>query len=225
MPTTSTSRQPFARSDRDADAIPLAERPIYVVDDDASVREATCTLLEAADFEPEAFASGPEFLDAADLHGGGCALLDICMPEMSGLEVQAALTERGSNLSVIVLTGHGDVRTAVQAIKAGATDFLEKPYDPQALLGAIERGLRLSADAGTGVRAQDARVRIARLTPRECEVLQALMAGGTNKSIARRIDVSPRTIEMHRANMMDRLGVRSLSEALRLAYDAGLSAP
>ena len=225
MPTTSTSRRIFDRTGREADAIPLAERPIYVVDDDASVREATCTLLEAADFEPEAFASGPEFLAAADLHGGGCALLDICMPEMSGLEVQAALTERGSNLSVIVLTGHGDVRTAVQAIKAGATDFLEKPYEPQALLGAIERGLRLSAETGTGVRAQDARARIARLTPRECEVLQALMAGGTNKSIARRIDISPRTIEMHRANMMERLGVRSLSEALRLAYDAGLSAP
>lgn len=204
--------------------MPSTGRPIYVVDDDVAVREATCTLLGAADFEPQAFASGPAFLEAADLHGGGCALLDICMPEMTGLEVQAELSERGSNLSVIVLTGHGDIRTAVQAIKAGATDFLEKPYEPQALLGAVERGLRLSAETRTGVRAHDARGRLARLTPRECEVLHALMAGGTNKSIAKLINVSPRTIEMHRANMMERLGVRSLSEALRIAYDAGLSA-
>lgn len=225
MPTISTSRHPFDRRAREPDVMPSPGRPIYVVDDDYAVREATCALLEAAGYEPKAFASGTEFLEDADLHGGGAALLDICMPELTGLEVQALLAERGSNLSVIVLTGHGDIRTAVQAIKAGATDFLEKPYEPQALLGAVERGLRLSAEAGTGVRALDARGRLARLTPRECEVLQALMAGGTNKSIARRINVSPRTVEMHRANMMERLGVRSLSEALRIAYDAGLSAP
>lgn len=202
-----------------------AGRPIHVVDDDVAVREATCTLLEAAGFDPQAFASGPAFLEAADLHGGGCALLDICMPEMTGLEVQARLVECGSNLSVIVLTGHGDIRTAVQAIKAGATDFLEKPYEPQALFDAVERGLRLSAETRSGVRTQDARGRLARLTPRECEVLHALMAGGTNKTIAKAIKVSPRTVEMHRANMMERLGARSLSEALRIAYDAGLSAP
>lgn len=205
--------------------MPSARPPIHVVDDDVAVREATCTLLEAAGFDPQAFASGPAFLEAADLHGGGCALLDICMPEMTGLEVQARLVERGSNLSVIVLTGHGDIRTAVQAIKAGATDFLEKPYEPQALFDAVERGLRLSAETRSGVRTQDARGRLARLTPRECEVLHALMAGGTNKTIAKAIKVSPRTVEMHRANMMERLGARSLSEALRIAYDAGLSAP
>jgi len=225
MPTISNSRQSSDRRAREADARPSPGRPIHVVDDDAAVREATCALLEAAGYEPKAHASGTAFLEDADLHGGGAALLDICMPDLSGLEVQALLAERGSNLSVIVLTGHGDIRTAVHAIKAGATDFLEKPYEPQALLGAVERGLRLSAEATTGVRAHDARGRLARLTPRECEVLQALMAGGTNKSIARRINVSPRTIEMHRANMMERLGVRSLSEALRIAYDAGLSAP
>lgn len=205
--------------------VPSPDRPIYVVDDDAAVREATCTLLDAAGFEPKPYDSGPAFLETADLHGGGAALLDICMPVLTGLEVQAILAERGSNLSVIVLTGHGDIRTAVQAIKAGATDFLEKPYQPEALLGAIERALHLSAEATSGVRAQDARSRLARLTPRECEVLRALMAGGTNKSIARRINVSPRTVEMHRGNMMERLGVRSLSEALRIAYDAGLSGP
>jgi two-component system, LuxR family, response regulator FixJ len=199
-------------------------RSIYIVDDDFAVREATRILLEAAGYAPKPFASGNEFLAAADIQDGGCALLDLCMPGKSGLEVQKALAERGSNLSVIVLTGHGDVATAVQAMKAGATDFLEKPYQPDALLDAVKRGLRLSAEINSGVRSHDAKDRIARLTPRECEVLRALMAGGTNKSIARVMKVSPRTVEMHRAHMMERLNARSLSEALRIAYEAGLTA-
>jgi two-component system response regulator FixJ len=197
---------------------------VYVVDDDPAVRDATKALLEAAGYDATLFESGDEFLQRADLEGCGCALLDIRMPGMSGLDVQKRLAERGSDLSVILLTGHGDIATAVQAMKAGATDFLEKPYEPEALLDAVERGLRLSADSGTGARTHDAKARLARLTPRECEVLRALMAGGTNKSIARSMNVSPRTVEMHRANMMERLGARALSEALRVAYDAGLSA-
>ena len=199
-------------------------RAVYVVDDDRAVRDATKALLEAAGYAPALFASGDEFLERADFKTSGCALLDICMPGRSGLEVQKLLIDRGSKLSVIVVTGHGDIATAVQAMKAGATDFLEKPYEPEALLDAVERGLRLSVESSTGVRSQDAKARIARLTPRECEVLRALMAGGSNKSIARVMDVSPRTVEMHRANMMERLGARALSEALRVAYDAGLSA-
>lgn len=200
-------------------------RSVYIVDDDAAVRAATQTLLEVAGYTPQPFESGDQFLEEADLSGGGCALLDICMPGRTGLEVQEVLAKRGSSLSVVVVTGHGDIATAVQAMKAGATDFLEKPYEPDALLEAVHRGLRLSAENATGVRSQDAKARIARLTPRECEVLHALMAGGSNKSIARAMDVSPRTVEMHRANMMERLGARSLSEALRIAYDAGLSPP
>ena len=204
--------------------LPPGRRSVYVVDDDSSVREATRTLLEAAGFEPRVFSSGTEFLDSADLHSGGCALLDIRMPGATGLEVQTELAGRASNLAVIVVTGHGDVATAVQAMKAGATDFLEKPYEPETLLEAVERALALSTEKASGMRSQDAKARIARLTPRECQLLHALMAGGSNKSIARAMNVSPRTIEMHRANMMDRLGARSLSEALRIAYDAGLAA-
>lgn len=196
-------------------------RTVYVVDDDAAVREATCTLLETAGCLPQAFTSGQDFLDRADLYSRGVALLDICMPGPSGLDVQAAMVKRGSNLSVIVVTGHGDVATAVQAMKAGATDFLEKPYQPMALVDAVKRGLRLSAEIGQD--ANDAKERIGRLTPRENEVLLGLMAGGSNKSIARQLNVSPRTVEMHRANMMERLGARSLPDALRVAHEAGLS--
>ena len=196
--------------------------PIYVVDDDAAVREATQTLLEAAGYRPQSFSSGDDFLDGADIHHRGVALLDICMPGPSGLEVQEEIARRGSTLAVIIVTGHGDVATAVQAMKTGASDFLEKPYQPAALLDAVRRALQRSVESGTPPHA--ARDRIARLTPRESEVLRGLMAGGSNKSIARDLNVSPRTVEMHRANMMERLGARSLPEALRVAHDAGLSA-
>lgn len=194
--------------------------PVYVVDDDAAVREATQTLLEAAGYATRAFVSGDDFLDRADLYDRGVALLDICMPGSSGLEVQEAIARRGSKLAVIIVTGHGEVATAVQAMKAGASDFLEKPYQPAALIDAVKRALRRSVEVEP--HPQAARDLIARLTPREGEVLMGLMAGGSNKSIARDLNVSPRTVEMHRANMMERLGARSLPEALRLAHDAGL---
>ncbi len=197
-------------------------RSVYVVDDDDAVREATHTLLEAAGYAPRSFVSGDDFLDHADLHGPGVALLDICMPGPTGLEVQEALARRASTLSVIVLTGHGDVATAVKAMKAGAADFLEKPYQPMALIEAVRRALHRAAEAAP--LPEDARELIGRLTPREHEVLVGLTAGGSNKSIARDLNVSPRTVEMHRANMMERLGARSLSDALRIAHDAGLAA-
>ena len=197
--------------------------PIYVVDDDAAVREATHTLLAAAGYSAQSFNSGDDFLERADIHRRGVALLDICMPGPSGLEVQEHIARRGSGLAVIIVTGHGDVATAVQAMKAGASDFLEKPYHPRALLDAVERALERSVEHAP--HPQAARDRIARLTPRENEVLLGLMAGGSNKSIARDLKVSPRTVEMHRANLMDRLGARSLPEALRVAHDAGLSPP
>jgi two-component system response regulator FixJ len=204
------------------DLMPAATpRSVYVVDDDDAVREATHTLLEAAGYAPRSFVSGEDFLDHADLNSRGVALLDICMPGPTGLEVQESMARRASNLSVIVLTGHGDVATAVKAMKAGAEDFLEKPYQPMALVAAVDRALRRCAEAPT--QPNDARELIGRLTPREREVLQGLMAGGSNKSIARDLNVSPRTVEMHRANMMERLGARTLPEALRVAHDAGLA--
>lgn len=199
---------------------------IFVVDDDESVRQATCWALNAAGYEAVAYESGEAFLRLADVQEPGCAVLDLNMPGMSGIETLQRLRERGSPLSVVMLTGYGDVPTAVRAIQAGAMDFIEKPYDPEALLAAIGRAL--SPGGGTSedsadMRADAARARIRHLSPRQCQVLQGLVAGLPNKVIAQDLGVSPRTIEMHRADMMDRLGVTNLSEALRLAYDAGLA--
>lgn len=200
---------------------------IFVVDDDESVRQATCWALIAAGYEAVAYETGEAFLRLADLQAPGCAVLDLNMPGMSGIETLQQLRERGSPLSVVMLTGYGDVPTAVRAIQAGAMDFLEKPYDPEALLAAIGRALAPagggSSEESADLRADAARARIRHLSPRQCQVLQGLVAGLPNKVIAQDLGVSPRTIEMHRADMMDRLGVGNLSEALRLAYDAGLA--
>ena len=200
---------------------------IFVVDDDESVRQATCWALNAAGYVAVAFESGEAFLRHAEIQEPGCAVLDLNMPGMSGIETLQRLRERGSPLSVVMLTGYGDVPTAVRAIQAGAMDFLEKPYDPEALLTAIGRAMAPttggSGEDSADMRADAARARIRHLSPRQCQVLQGLVAGLPNKVIAQDLGVSPRTIEMHRADMMDRLGVTNLSEALRLAYDAGLA--
>jgi two-component system response regulator FixJ len=200
---------------------------IFVVDDDDAVRQATCWALRAAGYEAVAYESGGAFLRATDIQSPGCVVLDLNMPGMSGIEVLQRLRESASPLAVILLTGYGDVPTAVRAIQAGAVDFIEKPYDPDALLAAIARAMSTSGGAVAGdtpdVRADAARARIRHLSPRQCQVLQGLVAGLPNKVIAQDLGVSPRTIEMHRADMMDRLGVSNLSEALRLAYDAGLA--
>lgn len=201
---------------------------IYVVDDDASVRQATCWALQAAGFRATAYESGDDFLRAADIQSKGCVVLDLNMPGLSGIDVLQRLRERASPLGVVLLTGYGDVPTAVRAIRAGAIDFLEKPYDPEALLAAINKaivpGAAESEDEPEDRRVDAARARIRHLSPRQCQVLQGLVAGMPNKVIAQDLGVSPRTVEMHRADMMDRLGVSNLSEALRLAYDAGLAA-
>jgi two-component system, LuxR family, response regulator FixJ len=199
---------------------------IFVVDDDESVRQATCWALNAAGYQAVAYESGEAFLRHADIQEPGCAVLDLNMPGMSGIDTLQRLRERGSPLSVVMLTGYGDVPTAVRAIQAGAMDFIEKPYDPEALLAAIGRALAPGGGSGedsADMRADAARARIRHLSPRQCQVLQGLVAGLPNKVIAQDLGVSPRTIEMHRADMMDRLGVSNLSEALRLAYDAGLA--
>ena len=200
-----------------------AATAIHVVDDDDAVRDATALMLKAAGHAADLYRSGEHFLDTADLQSSGCVVLDLRMPGVSGLEVQETLRARGSRLSVIMVTGHGDVRTAVGAMKNGALDFVEKPYSQDVLIAAIERGLRASASRAADVTTDTAKAKIARLTPRECQVLHALMQGKANKVIAADLGLSPRTVEMHRAHMMDRLGVASLPEALRLAFQAGLS--
>jgi two-component system response regulator FixJ len=199
------------------------EKLVHVVDDDAAIRRSLEHLLGAAGFRIVSYATPKSFLDAAAGLTGGCALLDVQMPEMDGLELQARLRAMKVTLPVIVMTGQGDVQSAVRAMKAGAVDFIEKPYSDDALIGAIETALKRGGRTDHDADAAEAAARIAALSPREREVLDALVAGQPNKVIAYDLGISVRTVEVHRARMMDRLGVRQLAAAVRLAVLAGLS--
>ncbi len=202
----------------------MDKRLIHLIDDDDAVRRSASFLLKTSGFAVETWSSGVDFLRASKQVSAGCILLDVRMPEMDGLEVQRELNARGVAMPVIVLTGHGDIATAVQAMKEGAVDFLEKPFERDALLRAIDAAFTRLDQAGTLAMAErDARVRIAALTPREQDVLRGLVRGHPNKTIAYDLGISPRTVEVHRANLMSKLEVRSLSEALRLAFGAGLA--
>jgi two-component system response regulator FixJ len=200
----------------------LAERTIHVVDDDAAVHLSLVRLLGSMGFATVSYTTPSAFLLEAPHLSGGCVLLDVKMPGISGLEVQARLRAIGFVLPIIVLTGQGDIQTAVLAMKAGAFDFLEKPYEDEVLLAAIEAALAASPDDHIR-QAVDSAQRIARLSPREREVLDALVAGASNKVIAFDLGLSLRTVEVHRARMMERLGTRQLAEAIRLAVLATLA--
>ena len=202
---------------------PLLEGNVYVVDDDREVRRSLSFLLGTADVQSRPFGSGLDFLDALGDLKPGCILLDIRMPEVDGFHVMGELAQRQIEWPVIVMTGHGEVSVAVRAMKLGAVDFIEKPFEEDVLLSSLERAFELLKDRGEAAeRRQQAQERVDALTGREREVLQGLMAGMANKVLARRLDISLRTVEMHRANMMDRLGVHSLAEALTLAVQAGV---
>lgn len=194
---------------------------VHLVDDDESVRRSVGFMLKTSGFHVQPYGSGTELLKEARTLDRGCILLDIRMPGMDGLEVQEALKEAGVSLPIIIMTGHGDVPLSVKAMKAGAVDFIEKPFEKAVLLSALEQGfasLRRSEDGRE--RAKSATVRLQVLTPREREVLDGLAEGLPNKTIAYDLGISPRTVEIHRANVMTKLGVRSLSEALRIAFAA-----
>lgn len=199
------------------------KRTIHLVDDEDSIRRSAGFMLRTSGYEVRTYASGVEFLKEARGVEPGCILLDVRMPQMDGLEVQAELNARGVAMPVIVLTGHGDINTAVAAMKQGAVDFIEKPFEKAVLLQAIEAAFqRLTHSAEIVSSEHDAQVRIAGLTARERDVLRGLVRGHPNKTIAYDLGISPRTVEVHRANVMSKLGVRSLSEALRIAFAAGL---
>ncbi len=194
---------------------------VHVVDDDPAVRDSLHVLLQSAGHAVQTHAGAAAFLALAG-DAAGCVLTDVRMPAMDGLALQQALTERGIVLPVIVMTGQSDVPLAVRAMKAGALDFLEKPLDEALLLGAVERAL------AAGQRARQARAaalaaaaRLATLTPREREVLDRLVSGRPNKAVAQDLGASPRTIEVHRARILDKLAVRSLPELVRLVRAAG----
>lgn len=198
-----------------------AERVVHVVDDDDSVRRSVGFMLKTSGHKVHSYASGLELLKECKELEPGCILLDIRMPQMDGMEVHEAIKERGVALPVIIMTGHGDIPLSVKAMKAGAIDFIEKPFEKAALLDALESGFAsLKRTGNSHVRARDAAVRLQILTPREREVLDGLADGLPNKTIAYDLGISPRTVEIHRANLMSKLGVRSLSEALRLAFAA-----
>ena len=196
-------------------------RLVHLVDDDEAIRRSAGFMLKMSGFQVRTYESGVELLKEGAKLEPGCILLDIRMPGMDGLEVQAALTEKGVTLPVIIMTGHGDVSLAVQAMKAGAVDFIEKPFEKAVMLSAIEHGLsRLRKSAANHQQAEQAATRLKALTPREREVLDGLVKGLPNKTIAYDLGISPRTVEIHRANLMSKLSVRSLSEALRIAFAA-----
>jgi len=200
-----------------------AERVVYVVDDDEAVRESLSALLEAKEHTVRTFGLARDFLAAAPTLRPGCLIADIRMPGMDGLELQRELTARSFTFPLIVITGHGDVPLAVRAMKAGAIDFIEKPFAMDAIMASVESALnRLAETAEPDPLATTAAARLALLSPREREVLQGLLAGLPNKSIAYDLAISPRTVEIHRARVMDKMGARSLSELIRMSLAAGL---
>jgi two-component system response regulator FixJ len=195
----------------------LNEQIVHVVDDDADVRRSLQQLLETAGFEPVLHETPEAFLESMKKASQGCALLDVYMPRIDGLEVLAQLHGIRNPPPVIVMTGLSEVPVAVRAMKAGAVDFIEKPFDDKTLFAAIETAFARRNKADGVDEILDAARRIANLSLREHEVLDALVAGKPNKVIAFNLGISVRTVEVHRARMMDRLGVRQLAAAVRLA--------
>ena len=198
-------------------------RRVHVVDDDELLREAVTATLAGAGYEVAAYPDGEAFLRELDSADSGCVLLDMHMPGMSGVEVQQAFNARGLDWPVIVLTAANEVRLAVETMKNGAFEFLQKPFEAAALLGVIGDAFQaLEARAEQAARTAEARATVGSLSAREREVLQGLLAGMPSKIIAYELDLSTRTVEIYRGKMMDKLGVRSVSAAVRLALAAGV---
>jgi two-component system response regulator FixJ len=203
------------------------EDTVFVVDDDSDVRDSLASLLMAANFRAETFESARAFLSSDALGRPGCLVADVRMPDMDGLELQEELAKRKSKLAVIIITGHGDVPLAVRAMKAGAVDFLEKPFEEERLLSSIRRAFAQGYAMHSQAKVVEAvSQRIAQLTGREREVLSLVVAGRANKEIARALNISPRTVEIHRAHVMEKMEADSLAELVRLTMrvtDAGAS--
>jgi two-component system response regulator FixJ len=196
---------------------------IHVVDDEEAIRRSLDFLLRTAGHHVEKWPDGEAFLKGADRSAPACVLLDVRMPGMDGLQVLSEMAERGMNFPVIVLTGHGDIATAVRAMRGGAIDFLEKPFERERLLQALETAFNRLADReGQREREEWAKTQIASLTQREQEVLDGLACGYPNKTIAYDLGISSRTVEVYRANAMEKLGVNNFADALRIAFAAGM---
>lgn len=202
----------------------MTERLVHLIDDDDALRASLSFLLRTAGVPHRTYESAITFLEALGPGLDGCVVTDVRMPEMNGIDLVRRLKERGSQLPVIVITGHGDVPLAVEAMKAGVVDFLEKPFDDEALLSAVRTALA-ARDAQTQVSDEAKRfdALLATLSPRETEVLQGVLAGKQNKVIAHELGISIRTVEVYRANVMSKTGVGGLSELVRMALLAGFS--
>ena len=196
---------------------------IFLVDDDEAVRESLHALLETAGYRTAQFGSGIDFLESPDVGHGACVLLDVKMPGPDGLEVQRRLNERGETLPVVILTGHGDIAMAVQAMRAGAVDFLEKPVSREQLLESVERATDVERSVRRDQRERsEIGTRLRELTTRERQVLERLLLGRTNKLVARELGISSRTIEVYRRNVMMKMGADSLSHLVRMTLVAGI---
>ena len=201
----------------------MKEKPatVFVVDDDDAVRTSLRLLLKSVGLPVETFASAQEFLDGFDAERAGCLVLDIRMPGMSGLELQQRLNEIHAIVPIVFITGHGDVPMAVEAMQHGAVDFIQKPFRDQDLIDRINQALEKDRDNRAGLKERDAiRRRMQQLTPREREVLDLVTQGKANKVIAGDLNVSQRTVEIHRARVMEKMGASSLAHLVRMVIEA-----
>lgn len=198
---------------------------IYIIEDTANIRGVLSELVELNDMQAREFDSAEAFLESFTPPAGpACILCDVCMPGVSGLELQKILKQQGNQIPFIVMTGHADVSMAVEAMKAGAFDFIEKPFDNQHLFNKINEGLEAYEKICSIQRQQElARSKIARLTRREKQVMDLLVKGGQNRDIAEQLDISPRTVEIHRARVMEKLEASSVSDVTRIAISAAES--
>ncbi len=203
----------------------MSGEAVFVVDDDGDVRDSLCALLTAGGYACTGFETAMAFLAALDrmlaqgpLSTPACLVTDVRMPGMDGLALQDEIMRRRINLPVVVVTGHADVPLAVRAMKGGAMDFIEKPYDDEAMMQAVARALKAAGSSQAQANAaQQAQARLSTLTQRERQVLDLLVAGAANKQIAFELDISPRTVEIHRAHVMDKMAAKSLSDLVRMA--------
>jgi two-component system response regulator FixJ len=196
---------------------------VHIVDDEEAIRRSLDFLLRSAGYRTERWDDGESFLKGADKAEPACVLMDVRMPGMDGLQVQAEMAARGYNQPVIVLTGHGDISTAVRAMRGGAVDFLEKPFNRERLLDALAVGFARINDREASRKREDwARTEVGKLTEREKEVLEGLACGYPNKTIAFDLGISSRTVEVYRANVMSKFAVSNFADALRVAFAAGM---
>ena len=201
------------------------EGTIFVVDDDEPVRDSLALLLKTVGLNVEAFANAEDVLARCEKTRPACVVTDVRMPGMDGLELQRKLSKLYADVPVIVITGHGDIPLAVQAMKVGAVDFIEKPFSDDVILASIEAAARSRYVKKAGGVSDAISKRIARLTPRELEVFEQLILGHPNKVIAYHLQISARTVEIHRARVMEKMEARSLPELVRMAIDAGVEMP